>query len=217
MNRQINNKGHLWWAVPMCPMLLCAHFSPVWSVHLCSMFLYVRCYSVPTVPLCPVFLWVHCSFCPLFLCSYRYSVLNVPLLLLFVWAHCSSVATLLSYVYCNDVSQVVVNEPWALMVIILVRRTPDGGTQVRALARVRRCGQETLPSLSMQVYKWVTETCWGSLTECWRVTWDGIASRPANGGRNIPNGFSDLYYINRRSNRSKRYEPVIMETAIYIH
>ena len=37
-------------------------------------------------------------------------------------------------------------------------------------------GQDT--SLSTQVYKWVPANCWGNLTNCGGVTWDGLASRP---------------------------------------
>ena len=32
--------------------------------------------------------------------------------------------------------------------------------------------------LFTQVYRWVRANCWGNLTECWWVTWDGLASHP---------------------------------------
>ena len=35
----------------------------------------------------------------------------------------------------------------------------------------------TVP-LSTQVYKWVPANCWGNLTNCGKVTCDGLASRP---------------------------------------
>ena len=35
----------------------------------------------------------------------------------------------------------------------------------------------TVP-LSTQEYKWVLVICWGNLTNCWRVTCDGLASHP---------------------------------------
>ena len=102
------NRGTEELSVPLCPLFLCAHCSSVLTVPLCPMFL---CSSVPNVPL---FLCAYCSsvpLCPLFLCAHCSSVPTVPLFL------CSSVPTVPLFpcanCYSDDVSQVVVHEPWA--------------------------------------------------------------------------------------------------------
>ena len=70
----------------------------------------------------------------------------------------------------------------------LVRSSTDRAVRVRALAgdtvlcSWARHFTLTVP-LSTQEYKWVPVICWGNLTNCWRVTCDGLASRP--GGAEI--------------------------------
>ena len=65
----------------------------------------------------------------------------------------------------------------------LARSTPERAVRVRALAgdtvlcSWARHLTLTVP-LSTQVYKWVPANCWGNLTNCGGVTWDGLASRP---------------------------------------
>ena len=110
-------------SVSTVPLFLCAYCS---SLPLCPLFL---CYSAPINPLflCAYCFAVHvsllflCAFVPLFLCTYCSSVplcqlflcSSVPLHLLFL---CSSVSTVLLCIcqVFNDVSQVLVHEPWAL-------------------------------------------------------------------------------------------------------
>ena len=104
------------------PLFLCAYCSSVPTVPLCLLFLCAYCSSVPTVPLCLLFL---CSSIPLFLlflCAYCSSVPTVPLCLLFLCAYCSYVPTVpvcLLFLFfsvvnvVDDVTQVVVHEPWA--------------------------------------------------------------------------------------------------------
>jgi len=65
----------------------------------------------------------------------------------------------------------------------LVHSTPERAVRVRALA-----GDTVLCSwarhlaltvhISTQEYKWVLANCWGNLTNCGKVTCDGLASRP---------------------------------------
>ena len=65
----------------------------------------------------------------------------------------------------------------------VVRSTPERAIRVRALAGdIVLCSWArhftlTVP-LSTQVYKWVPANCWGNLTNCGEVTFDGPASRP---------------------------------------
>ena len=65
----------------------------------------------------------------------------------------------------------------------LVRSTPERAVRVWALAGdIVLCSWArhftlTVP-LSTQVYKWVAANCWGNLTNCGGVTYDGLASRP---------------------------------------
>jgi len=65
----------------------------------------------------------------------------------------------------------------------LVRSSPDRVVQVQALARNSElCSWArhltlTVP-LATQEYKWVPANCWGSLTNCWGMTCDGLASHP---------------------------------------
>ena len=61
--------------------------------------------------------------------------------------------------------------------------TPERAVRVRALAwNIVLCSwvrHSTLTGLfPTQVYKWVPVNCWGNLTNCGKVTCDGVASRP---------------------------------------
>ena len=75
----------------------------------------------------------------------------------------------------------------------LVRSSAERAVQVRALAgdtvlcSWARHLTLTVP-LSTQEYKWVPANCWGTLTNCGGVTFDGLASRPG-GSRNTPSRF----------------------------
>ena len=65
----------------------------------------------------------------------------------------------------------------------LVCLTPERAVWVRALARdIVLCSWAkhftlTMP-FSTQVYNWVPVHCWGNLTNCGRVTCNGLASHP---------------------------------------
>ena len=65
----------------------------------------------------------------------------------------------------------------------LLRSAPDRVVRVRALAgHIVLCSwarhlTPTVP-LSTQEYKRVPANCWGNLTNCGGVTYDGVASRP---------------------------------------
>ena len=59
---------------------------------------------------------------------------------------------------------------------------PDQEVHVQVLSGSLCCvlGQDTIfiVPLSTQEYKWVPANCQGSLTKCWEVTCDGVASHP---------------------------------------
>ena len=61
----------------------------------------------------------------------------------------------------------------------LVRSSPEPAVRVRALAgeTVLTVNSQNV-SLSTQEYKWVPANCWGNLTNCGEMTYDGLASRP---------------------------------------
>ena len=65
----------------------------------------------------------------------------------------------------------------------LVCLSPERAVRIRALAGdTVMCSWArhitlTVP-LSTQVYKWVPAFCWGNLTNCGGVTYDGLASHP---------------------------------------
>ena len=69
------------------------------------------------------------------------------------------------------------------MVSYIVRSSQERAVRVRSLAGYTvlcswaRHLTLTVP-LSTQEYKWVPANCWGNLTNCGRMTCDGLASRP---------------------------------------
>ena len=81
----------------------------------------------------------------------------------------------------------------------LVRRIPPGSRSpgsspglVIVLCSWARNFTLTVP-LSTQEYKWAPVNCQGNLTECWGVTYDGLASHPGGAERLV----AASYYGNR--------------------
>jgi len=67
---------------------------------------------------------------------------------------------------------------------LMVRRSsPEQAVHIQALARdTVLCSWARyltlIVPLSTQEYKWVPANCWGNLTNCGRMTCDGLASHP---------------------------------------